>query len=163
MKSLYIDCEWYIGGKVFLIGACGSDARCTQLYSTTLAKDNFRKLLQPGTVIYFYGPDIGVLEKYFNIELRKRYICINLLTVFRQVLPPQESYKLADLERKFKIKRTRCEYKKNIFNIFHDWKSADKRKRILQYNKEDVVNLLKLKRIIFKKYKLKVGDLQRLQ
>lgn len=54
------------------------------------------------------------------------------------------SYKLADVEKKFGIFRKEVEYKKNIFKIWHDWKKYDKKKRILRYNLEDVINLVRL-------------------
>jgi hypothetical protein len=162
-KSIYLDGEWFIGGNIFLIGLCDSSGRTWQLYHGTLTRSKFLSLIRNCGAIYFYGPDIGVIEKHFKIELRRKYSCYNLLKIFRQVLPPQPSYKLAALEKVHGIVRSRVEYKKNMFDIFSDWRNAHKRKRVLQYNKEDVVNLMKLKRIIFKKYGVKLTGDDRLQ
>jgi hypothetical protein len=161
-KSLYLDCEWFIGGKLFLIGGCYSDGTTFQLYHRKLNSVDFRKKLEGVTDIYIYGPDIGILEKNFLLKLRTKYRCFNLLKIFRQVLPPQKSYKLSALETKFGIHRARVEYKKNMFEIFYDWRKADKRGRVLQYNREDVINLMRLKRIIFKKYGVRLSDDDRL-
>lgn len=134
-----------------------------QLYGKKLTKPKVKITLNKVENIFFYGPDIGIIEKNFGFDLRSNFRCFNLLKIFRQVLPPQKSYKLSDLETKFGIHRTRSEYKKNMFHIFNDWRNADKRKRVLQYNREDVVNLMKLKRIIFKKYGVKLSDSDRLK
>lgn len=163
MKSIYIDCEWFIGGRLFLIGACYSNYKTVQLYHSKLHKANFLKLLEGVKSIYIYGPDIGILENNFNIDLRNKYLCFNLLKIFRQVLPPQASYKLSAIEKKHGIHRARAEYKKNMFDIFSDWRNAEKRKRVLAYNREDVVNLMELKRIIFRKYNVKMKEKDKLQ
>jgi DNA polymerase elongation subunit (family B) len=162
-NTIYLDCEWFIGGQLFLIGGCYSNGKTFQLYSNSLKQSRFQLLIRNVKYIFFYGPDIGILEKNFNINIRDNYYCFNLLKIFRQVLPPQKNYKLSALETKFGIYRERCEYKKNMFDIFSDWKNTEKRKRVLQYNREDVINLMKLKRIIFKKYKVKLSDQDRLK
>ena len=161
-KELYIDGEWFIGGKIFLIGYAFETGPCSQLFLRQLSKAKFMSLLRtlkPGANIYFYGPDIGVIEKHFGIRIRERYRCINLLKVFRQVLPPRKSYKLASIEKSFGIKRARVEYKKNIRDIFKDWYDPKKRKRVMMYNVEDVEYLRQLKNLIFKKYKIKASTL----
>lgn len=165
MKSLYLDLEWFIGGDIFLIGYCFERGGVFQLHHASLTKAKFNRVLSqldPGAKIYFYGPDIGVLEKYFEMDIRNRFFCVNLLQVFRQIMPRLKSYKLADIERKFKIKRARQEYKKNIFHIFHDWKSYKWRKFVLAYNYEDVANLRALKVVIFKKYSVRSNQLKRM-
>ena len=46
-------------------------------------------------------------------------------------------------------------YKTSIFQIWRDWRNPTKKKAVLLYNKEDVVNLVRLVFKIFKKYKIK--------
>lgn len=162
MKSIYIDCEWFIGGDCFIIGYCYSVGGCKQLVGKS-TKKQVKSIFKNVDQVFFYGPDIGVLEREFNLNLRDNFRCFNLLKIFRQVLPPQRSYKLANLEKKHGVVRSRVEYKKNIFDIFKDWKSPGKRKRILEYNQEDVINLRELKRIIFKKYKVRLKNSDRLK
>jgi len=160
MRELYLDLEWFIGGDIFLIGYCFEKGKVNQLHHGTLTKAKFLAVIRklyPGAKIYFYGPDIGVIEKYFHIDVRNQFCCINLLTVFRKTMPKLKSYKLADIEKKFGVGRLRAEYKKNIFAIFNDWKSYKWRKFVLQYNYEDVENLRLLKRLVCKKYKLRLS------
>ena len=165
-KELYLDGEWFIGGKVFLIGYAYETGPCRQLYLRQLTKKKMQTILDKLSVnasIYFYGPDIGVFENHFNLDIRSPYRCINLLRVFRQVLPPRDSYKLASIEKTFGIVRARVEYKKNIRDIFKDWYDPKKRKRVMAYNVEDVDYLRKLKNIIFKKFKVKASALERMK
>lgn len=152
-KSIFLDAEWYIGGDVFLIGYAYSDKDHGQLYDKTLKVGHFIKLIGDVEFIYIYGPDIGVLEKFFEINLRDSYICINLLKVFRHHLKSR-SFKLADIEKMYGIQRKRAEYKKSIFEIWNDWHRKDKKDRILEYNQEDVLNLLKLWKIIRKEFNI---------
>jgi len=166
MKELYLDCEWFIGGELFLVGYCFERGKVFQLHHASMTKKKFDAVLNklvPSAKIYFYGPDIGVLEKYYDIEIRTRFFCVNLLQVFRQLMPRLKSYSLADIERKFKVVRMRQEYKKNIFQIFNDWKSYKWRKFVLAYNYEDVANLRTLKKLVFKKYTVRMGDLKRMR
>jgi hypothetical protein len=115
-----------------------------------LTEENFQRILQRTTgKIYFYGPDIGIIEKYFDIDIRSNYHCVNLLKVFRDNLPGLKSYKLAAIEKLYGLKRNRNEYKANIFSIFKDWRKPNVKSLVLQYNQEDVVNLVRLKHIIF--------------
>ncbi len=106
--------------------------------------------------IYFYGPDIGMLEKNTGLDIRNNYRCINLLKVFRDIMPGMDSYKLSYFEEMFEIKRTQKQYKTNIFKLVEDWHNPYKKQKVLKYNYEDVVNLVRLKNEIFRLYG--IGD-----
>ncbi len=150
MKDLYLDAEWFIGGEVFLLGWAHSNREYGQLYDEGLTLEAFEELLNRTTgIIYFYGPDIGILEKHFEIDIRERYHCVNLLKVFKDYVPGCKNYKLATLEKMFHIPRNRNEYKANIFSIFKDWRRPQVKSLVLQYNMEDVINLYKLKEMVF--------------
>ncbi|TWI80518.1 RNase H superfamily protein [Lacibacter cauensis] len=150
MKDLYLDAEWFIGGEIFLLGWCRSATEFGQLYDDNLTHDEFDALLKRTTgIIYFYGPDIGIIEKHFDIDIRGRYHCVNLLKVFKDYMPGCKNYKLATMEKMFHIPRSRNEYKANIFSIFQDWRKPQVKSLVLQYNMEDVLNLYKLKEMIF--------------
>lgn len=157
-KSIYIDAEWYIGGNIFLIGYCYTAKYFGQLYDKSLSKKRFLALLKDVKYIYIYGPDIGILEKYYGINLRSEFICINLLKVFRDHLQ-LPSYKLAAVEEIFGITRARVEYKKNIFSIWKDWKKIHLKNRILEYNREDVINMMILWKQIRIAYNVKINYL----
>lgn len=151
--DLYLDAEWFIGGEIFLLGWSRNNKQCGQLHDDTLTLDRFQELLDDTTgIIYFYGPDIGVIEKHFDIDIRTTWHCVNLLKVFKDYLPPQPNYKLASIEKLYGIKRNRNEYKANIFSIFKDWRRPQVKSLVLQYNREDVINMAKLKYIIFMQY-----------
>ena len=158
-KDLYLDCEWYINQTVFLVGyvhssiaRSGKPARVLskgQLYDHTLHQNSLLDILQDTRYIFFYGPDIGMLEKCFGLSIREQYKCINLLKIFRQAMPDLKSYKLGDLETKYGIHRGTRKYKSNIFQALRDWNNPQKRKFVLQYNLEDTVNLFHIKEKIF--------------
>jgi RNase_H superfamily/Phosphoribosyl transferase domain len=151
--DLYLDAEWFIGGEIFLLGWSRDRRQFGQLYDDTLTLDQFQELLDDTTgIIFFYGPDIGIIEKHFGIDIRTMYHCVNLLKVFKDNLPGLSNYKLATIEKLYGIKRNRQEYKANIFSIFKDWRNPQVKSLVLQYNREDVINLAKLKAIIFAQY-----------
>ncbi|MBI5539073.1 MAG: ribonuclease H-like domain-containing protein [Bacteroidia bacterium] len=59
------------------------------------------------------------------------------------------SYKLAYFEEIFELKRSEKQYKSNIFKLAEDWRNPYKKQKVLKYNMEDVVNLVRLKNEIF--------------
>ena len=156
-KNVFIDAEWYINQNIFLIGYAVTSPRKDvfgQMYGKTLSRLEFKRVVNKTTgYVFGYGPDIGMTEKFFNWKFRDKFSCINLLRCFRDHVN-SSSMKLADIERKFRIGRKVVKYKTTIFSIWRDWKHPQKRFAVLTYNQEDVLNLVKLTRIIFKKYKI---------
>lgn len=154
-KSLWIDAEWYMHGRIFLIGYAYSEKQFGQLFGKKLTKLRFRQLLKKVKgFVFSYGPDVGMCEKFFNWKFRGKYRCVNLMKAFRDHVK-SASFKLKDLEIKFRLRRKVDKYKQSIMHIWRDWKDPVKRYAVLTYNEEDVVNLVKLTKIIFKKHKIK--------
>ncbi len=159
--DLYLDLEWFFTQELFLVGYAYSITDHGQLYDETLTIENILTILQPvDGYIYFYGPDIGMLEKCTGLDIRNNYRCVNLLKVFRQIMPGMESYRLSSFEDMFEIKRTQRQYKTNIFKLMEDWRNPYKKQNVLKYNLEDVVNLVRLKREIFEVYGVGEGWLE---
>jgi hypothetical protein len=159
--NLYIDEEWYPGGSIFLHSYATDTSYCYQLYGRRLNQHNIERSLRLASqgIIFIYGPDIGFIEKEYGINIRDTYACINLLRVFKAVIPKRSSYKLADLEYDYGIARKVKKYKENIFSIYRDFNTHSKRQAVLRYNREDVINLRKLKEIIFSQYPISQQDL----
>jgi uncharacterized protein YprB with RNaseH-like and TPR domain len=121
--------------------------------------ENILKMLAPvNGYIYFYGPNIGMLEKATGLDIRNNYSCVNLLKVFRDIMSGMDSYKLAHFEEMLEIKRSQKEYKTNIWKLVEDWKNPYKKQKVLKYNYEDVVNLIRLKNEVFRLYVYGIGD-----
>ena len=152
--TIYLDCEWTIDQDIFLIGYIYSNGRVGSLYDSKLSKKSFMRLLEGIDYIIVYGPDIAYLEKYFDIELRQEFVCINALKLFRKTLIGLPSYRLSYIEELYSIIRKKRKYKTSVFTIWRDWFNLEKRKHVIIYNQEDVVNLLKLFRIISDRFKL---------
>jgi uncharacterized protein YprB with RNaseH-like and TPR domain len=150
-KSIYFDVEWFLNQRIYLIGYAYTQARTYQMYGYQLNKMNFKRILQDVDVIYCYGPDVGMLEKYFECDLRNNYICINLLTVLKRIEPNLPNYKLCTLEKLAGIQRETMEYKSNILQLHKDWYIPERRARALKYNREDVNNLIRVKNYFFQR------------
>lgn len=73
------------------------------------------------------------------------------------------SFKLKHLEERFGIKRKVIKYKISIFQIWKDWKDVEMRKAVLHYNREDVINLVKLALKVFKKFKIAEEYLEKIR
>ena len=152
-KNLYIDAEWFPNQEIFLIGYAREDNQVQQMYSRSLHGRAFKKLLNDTTGhIYFYGPDIGLCEKHFEMDIRNRFDCINLLRITRMCMPNAKSWKLEHMEKVFGCSRQVAKYKKSIFQIYDDWKDPKYRERVLLYNQDDVRNLVLVKQRLFKRY-----------
>lgn len=150
--TLYLDAEWTLDQNIFLLGYAFADGRTGALYGRKLTKNNFIALVEGVKYIIIYGPDIAYLEKNFDLNLKEQFICINALRLFRQVLPGLPSYKLAYIEQLYAVGRQKRKYKTSVFTIWRDWADENKRRHVIQYNTEDVVNLRKLFRIICSRY-----------
>lgn len=155
--NTFLDAEWHLNQRIFLVGYAITSPRGDvfgQLYGKTLSRVQFKRIVKKTTgYIFGYGPDIGMTEKFFQWNYRKKFRCVNLLRCFRDFIKIG-SFKLADLERKFRIRRKVQKYKHTIFQIWRDWKHPQKRYAVLTYNKEDVINLVRITRKIFSKYKV---------
>jgi len=160
MTDLYMDLEWFPNQEIYLVGYGYSIGTTTLLYDETLTMQNIEEMLAPvDGYIYFYGPDIGMLEKFTGLDIRNNYRCVNLLKVFRDIMPGLPSYKLASFEVMFDIKRSQKQYKTNIWQLNKDWYDPYKKQQVLKYNYEDVANLIRLKNEIFRLYGVENGYL----
>ena len=158
-KNMFIDAEWFISQKMYLIGYAYTQKQCVQLYDATLNKTAFMMALQGVENIYVYGPDVGMLEKYFKIDLRNNYNCFNLLSIIRKLEPYLPSYKLCELEKIAGVYRDRIEYKTNIWQLHKDWMNPKYRYLAKQYNYEDVINLIRVKNYFFQKHGIDKRDI----
>lgn len=153
MIDLYIDLEWFHNQEIYLIGYAYDISSTTLLYDELLTIESVKEMLIPvDGSIYFYGPDIGMLEKCTGLNIRDNYNCVNLLAVFKEMMPGMDSYRLSYFEEIFGIKRTQRQYKSNIWKLAEDWKNPYKKQQVLKYNYEDVVNLVRLKKEVDKVY-----------
>jgi hypothetical protein len=133
--DLYLDLEWFMNQDIYLIGYAYSVSNSGQLYDESLTMENIISMLEPvDGSIYFYGPDIGMLEKNTGLDIRENFNCVNLLKTFRDLMPGLPSYRLSFLEEKFGIVRSQKQYKTNIFKLVEDWNNPYKRKMVLKYN-----------------------------
>lgn len=151
-KQLFIDAEWFLSQRVYLIGYAYSLQRTHQLYGNLLTNGEWRKVLRDVDVIWCYGPDIGMLEKFFDMDLRNDYVCFNLLGIIKKLEPNLPNYKLSTLEILTGIHRETMQYKSNIWQLHKDWVNPAKRKLALQYNREDVANMIRVKNFFFARH-----------
>ncbi len=136
------------------------------------------RLLDGVRTIYFYGPDAGMLESMYHLKLKERFRCVNLMLVAKRIIPKEDMwqatkelikervlekgkytatkpcYRLCAVEHLLGIKRETIEYKKDVDNLHRDWYTPHLRAKALLYNKEDVLNLIKMKRALYSRYKV---------
>ena len=158
-KNIYIDCEWFLNQHIYLLGYAYNFQDWGQLCDDAVNLENFATILQGVENIYIYGPDIGMMEKFFNVDLRNNFRCFNLLSIIKKIEPYLPSYKLCELEAYIGIERQTMEYKSNIFTLHHDWYNAKKRPLCLQYNREDVLNLIRVKNYFFQRNGVTLRDI----
>lgn len=158
-KNLFIDAEWYLNQDIYLIGYAYDLSATYQLYDSTINKLSFASILTDVDAIYCYGPDIGMLEKFFDCDLKTYYYCFNLLSIIKKYDAHFPSYRLSDLEKFIGLQRTTSEYKANIFNLHKDWKDPVKRSYAMKYNQEDVHNMIRVKNFFFQLNKITRKDI----
>ncbi len=131
---------------MFLFGWAFNEYSYGVLYGRQLNANFVKYLFRGVRTIYFYGPDIAYIEKFFGLNIRTKFETVNLIPVFRKALPHLNCHKLACLEKHFNLPRTTEKYKKNIFQIYEQWHSN--RQEVIKYNLEDVLNMMKIHKTI---------------
>lgn len=159
MNSIFLDCEWYPRGRIFLIGLKINNRRPKALWGSKIETFPIYLKRYPDHKIFVYGPDIAYLENHFGIAIRERYVCINVLRIARDLEPDKESWKLSAIEKDLGIEREVDKYKTNIFKIWSDWKVLDIRSQIISYNLQDVNSLAIITEHFMDKHNLKEKDL----
>ncbi len=162
-RNLFIDCEWFLNQDIYLIGYAYNLQGTYQLHDVTINPVSFASILKDVDVIYCYGPDVGMLEKFFDCDLKTYYYCFNLLSIIKKLEPDLSSYKLCDLEKLAGIQRETIEYKSNIWQLHRDWLNPFKKYYALKYNREDVDNLIRVKNYFFQKHEVTRKDIEHLR
>jgi DNA polymerase elongation subunit (family B) len=160
-RNLFIDAEWFLDQRIYLVGYAYNLGSCNHLFDYTLNRLSFASILRDVDAIYCYGPDIGMLEKFFDIDLKNRYYCFNLLSIIRKLEPELPSYKLCDIEQRIGIERKTKVYKSNIWNLHKDWYNPLKRGYVIYYNREDVLNLIRVKNYYFQLHGITRRDIEK--
>lgn len=160
-KNIFIDAEWFLNQNIYLIGYAYNLSATHQLYERTINHFSFAGILKDVDAIYCYGPDVGMLEKFFDCDLKNFYYCFNLLSIIKKLEPNLPSYKLCDLEKMAGIQRETMEYKSNIWQLHKDWHNPLKRSFAMKYNKEDVNNLIRVKNFFFQKHGITRKDIEK--
>lgn len=141
MRHVFLDCEWTLDQNIFLLSYAFKNGDSGSVHGRDLNHTYLKKLLRPVQFIYVYGPDIAYLEKNFPIDFRNRFYCINMLKLVKNVIPGLDSYKLANIEKMFRIPRSTRKYKTSVFTIWKHWHDKRKREHVIRYNLEDARNL----------------------
>ncbi|OJV39637.1 MAG: hypothetical protein BGO29_04625 [Bacteroidales bacterium 36-12] len=162
-RNLFVDCEWFLNQQIYLIGYGYNLKEINQLHDYTINRFSFASILRNVDAIYCYGPDIGMLEKFFNTDLKTYYYCFNLLSIIKKLEPDLPSYKLCDLEKIADIQRETIEYKSNIWQLHKDWMNPLKKYYAMKYNREDVENLMRIKNYFFQKHGITRKDIEHLR
>ena len=178
---LFYDLEWFIDQRIYCLGYAYNQRCAGWIYDDVLTwkhRSQIKELFDGVDTIYFYGPDAAMVQKQFAIDLKGKYRCINLLKAIHDLEPDRDThhekrgstnslwrngrmrypknpwlygYKLANLEKTIGIHRETDEYKADIWKLDRDWRDGH-RDRALLYNKEDVINMIKVKEYFYKKH-----------
>jgi hypothetical protein len=160
-RNLFIDAEWFLNQQIYLVGYANNLDACYQLYDGLINEWSFASILRDVDAIYCYGPDIGMLKKFFNCDLKTYYYCFNLLSIIKKLEPNLPSYKLCDLEKLAGIHRETMQYKSNIWQLHKDWLNPQKRASAIKYNQEDVLNLIRVKNYYFQMHGITRKDIEK--
>jgi uncharacterized protein len=156
MKA-YLDIETDRHGNVCVIGVFRQPGGFVQLYGEEITSHNLENALSGAkTIVTFNGDlfDLPTLDKYYNLDLKGNCLSLDLLKVKKTLVLPGG---LKELEKMYGIKR-KTEgidgYKAILL-----WEKYVKRKQmgalklLLEYNKEDVINLVRLEEILAEQMK----------
>ncbi len=155
MKA-YLDIETDRNGNVCVIGIFRQSTGFVQLYGDDVTAEKLENTLSCAkTIVTFNGDcfDLPVLKKYFNLDLTA-HSSLDLLKVKKNL---GLRGGLKELEKMYGIKRKTEGM--NGYKAILLWERYVKKghvpalKLLLEYNKEDVLNLISLEKIFFEQLK----------
>lgn len=159
MYDIFLDTEYKDkGGDIFLISLRSSHGEEYTLYGANLRWNVLYKILKGKKRIFVYGPDIGKLEKHFNVDIKSRWICVNVLSIVRDFLPELPSKSLVEVEKFMKLERSTAHFKKYTRKLEVHWRDKKKRSGIIDYNKEDTLFLELVYNLMFDVFKFNPDD-----
>lgn len=166
MADVFIDCEWIGGEYLTILGAYSLGQNRFQLYGNKLTRNRFSRFLNQCsersgfryTLLFCHGPDLGRITKLFNLKLKRNYYCINTVTAFN-TFTQFRNKTLGHLERYFGLPRKYAFTSSEMRQLWESngWK---KRRKVLEYNWEDCVNLWRLVNILKNEYSVTRSDLK---
>jgi len=157
IMNTFIDLEWSHRGHIFLLGYARNTRDYGFLYGSRLNQNEIFDILAGSSFVYVWGPDIGRIEKYYNMDVRNRFRCVNLLTVAKDYIK-SPNYRLDTIEKKLRIPRE-VNLKEQRGDIYQLWKKDPE--LVKAYNKNDVISLYYIERILRYKYGLTAYDFRK--
>jgi len=155
--NTFIDLEWSHNGHIFLMGWAHNTRENGFLYGKKLNKNEIFDVMAGSDFVFVWGPDIGRLENYYNMEIKSLFRCVNLLTVAKDYIRSR-NYRLDTMERKFGIKRD-VNLKEQRGDIYNFWKKDPN--SVMKYNMQDVLSLYDIYMIMREKYGLTYYDFRK--
>jgi hypothetical protein len=147
MKA-YLDIETDRYGTISVIGVYTEHKGFKQFYGNNITLSNLeRSFMGIQTIVTFNGDgfDLPVIKRSFNIDLKETYYSLDLFKVKRRL---GIKGGLKELERLFGIQRKTVGvngYKAiKLWESYINSRNLDALKLLLEYNKEDVINLIRL-------------------
>jgi uncharacterized protein len=156
MKA-YLDIETDRKGKVCVIGIFCQPIGFIQFYGNEVTADNLKKALLPVKVIVTFNGDsfdLPTLEKCFDLDLKGTCSSVDLFKVKKNL---GLRGGLKELEKMYGIKRKTEGM--NGYKAMLLWEKYQRKGHVkalellLEYNKEDVLNLISLEEIFARQLK----------
>lgn len=151
MKA-YLDIETCAGGQVTVVGIYREDRGFLQLVGGEITDVAVEEALAGVDTVCTYNGDrfdLPVLERYLRLDLRSRFKTLDLLRECRRA---GLKGGLKRLEERFGIARsTRGMNGWDALRLWERYETAGDRGALgllLEYNREDVMNLVQLERIV---------------
>lgn len=156
MNDIYVDLERGWGaGPLFLCGLFTKKAGYLGLHDNDITWHRFLRRVRDlggnkGSYLFFHGPDIGWLETQFGVSVRDYFLCVNTVRVAKE-FTSINCCGQKELEARFKIKRKHDVLTPGQIN--YRWpKGGTHRQTVVDYNREDVINLEKVVRTLVCSY-----------
>ncbi|MCX8021580.1 MAG: ribonuclease H-like domain-containing protein [Syntrophorhabdaceae bacterium] len=151
MKA-YLDIETDRKGRISVIGVYTEKRGLTQLYGEDVTIQNLQSIIeQMDTIVTFNGDlfDLPVIKKCLNLDLKMSHLSIDLCKEKRKL---GIKGGLKELEKMFGISRkTEGINGYMAIKLWEDYRrngTQESLDLLLEYNAEDVINLLSLERYI---------------
>lgn len=159
----FVDTE-YFNDRVFLLGI-HRGRQYIPLYGRSLSRRRVVQELDGIKEIFCWGPDVGRLENEFGIKLKRRYRCVNLMTVCGRLdlprgLKPCVEELGIDLPwpNTWNGERVDGRLAQILWRRWEETAEVEARDMVIRYNRLDCLSLNEICRVLRRDHNLKMRD-----
>ncbi|MCX7857524.1 MAG: ribonuclease H-like domain-containing protein [Deltaproteobacteria bacterium] len=151
-KKAYLDIETDFSGHICVIGIARENEQFVQFYGEDVITQNIERILVTQDVIVTFNGerfDLPVIKKQLNLDLKESHLTVDLYILKKKI---GIKGGLKEIEKLFGIKRNTTDLTGydacRLWERYIRYGDRGALDLLLEYNKEDVINLIQVENLL---------------